>query len=62
MFVTELGIVIEVKLHLLNALLPIIVTELGMVTDVKLVQDSKVLLLILVIELGIVISFKPLQY
>ncbi len=43
MFVTELGMVTEVRLEqFLKALMPILVTELGIVTEVRLVQKANV--------------------
>ena len=60
--VTELGIVIEVKLQLQKAPLPIDLTELGMVIEVKLSHLEKALLPIEVTELGIVIEVKLLQF
>ena len=62
MFVTELGIVIDVKpLQLLKAPYPILVTEFGIVIDVNLLQFVKAQSPILVTEFGMVTDVKRLQ-
>ena len=58
--VTELGMVMDVKLlQLWKQPLPKLVTELGMVMEVKLLQSSKQELPKLVTELGIWLFLHP---
>ncbi len=62
MLVTELGILILVKLsQSAKAAIPMLVTELEILILVKLVQRPKAELPMLVTELGILILFKLLQ-
>ena len=63
MFVTELGIVIDVNAeHPWNAEEPILVTELGIVTDVNAVHPWNAEEPILVTELGIITCTKLVEY
>ena len=60
MFVTELGMVTEVRLlQKSKALFPMLVTELGMVTEVRSLQFSKAKSPMLVTELGISVFLHP---
>ena len=60
MVVTELGIMMEVRLEQLeNALLPIEVTELGMLMEVRLEQPENALSPMEVTELGMAVFMQP---
>ena len=62
MLVTELGIVIDVRLEqFLNVSLSIDVKLLDSVTEFRLEQPSNILHPILVTEFGIVIEARPVQ-
>ena len=63
MVVTELGIMMEVKLvQFKKARLPILITESGIVIDVRLLQQEKALLPIMVTFLGMIKESKFSQY